>query len=320
MINKKNNDKKLHSRDDEFNFSLRDPYFILFGAFTFLVSFSVYIYSLAPSVTFEDSGELIAAAYNAGVPHAPGYPLFTIFGWLFTHLPLGNIAYRLNLMSAFFSAIASFWVFAIVTHTACRFEPKLRQGNGSMYLKISTYLVSMSTAWLFAFSFENWEQSVIAEVYGLHSFFVGLFVWLVVRFLDTKDLQKKRKLILIVSFTTGLALTNHTTSLLFIPVFILVLVFDNFRILFNLKLLIKSVFLGIAGLLPLIYLPIASAFDPVVDWGNPETWTNFVRVVSRHQYTELAQTSEKFSTGLTYYFETLLPDQWNPLFLLFIVP
>src|ERR1017187_9017147 len=79
----------------------RNIYFYSALLLSFLVTFIVYVLTLAPSISFEDSGELITAAYSLGIPHEPGYPLFTLFGKLFTILiPFGNIAYRVNMMSA----------------------------------------------------------------------------------------------------------------------------------------------------------------------------------------------------------------------------
>ena len=79
------------------------------------VPFFFYVRNLAPSVTFEDSGELIAAAHGWGIPHAPGYPLYTILAKFSTLLPLGdNIAYRVNLMSAVFSALAIGFLYLII--------------------------------------------------------------------------------------------------------------------------------------------------------------------------------------------------------------
>ena len=37
----------------------------------------------APDVTLEDSGELSVGSYYAGVPHPPGYPVWTLYTWLF---------------------------------------------------------------------------------------------------------------------------------------------------------------------------------------------------------------------------------------------
>ena len=84
-------------------------------AASFIISLSLYILTLAPTVTFEDSGELIAAAYNLGIPHQPGYPLFTLLGRVFSMLPIDTVAYRLNLMSAVLSAAgAMFLTWALI--------------------------------------------------------------------------------------------------------------------------------------------------------------------------------------------------------------
>lgn len=75
------------------------------GLLVFLISFTVYLMTLAPTVYVGDSGELIAASYTLGIPHPPGYPLFTILGKIFiTLIPIGSIAYRVNLLSAFFAS------------------------------------------------------------------------------------------------------------------------------------------------------------------------------------------------------------------------
>ena len=73
----------------------------------FIVSFSLYLSTLAPSVVtlFDDSLEFQLVTYQLGIAHPTGYPLYTLLGKLFTFImPIGNVAYRVNLMSAFFGA------------------------------------------------------------------------------------------------------------------------------------------------------------------------------------------------------------------------
>ena len=66
-----------------------------------LISLGVYLYTLAPDVTLEDSGELAVGSMYAGVPHPPGYPMWTIYSWVFTKiLPFSNIAWRVAVSSA----------------------------------------------------------------------------------------------------------------------------------------------------------------------------------------------------------------------------
>src|SRR5207237_3686373 len=73
---------------------------ISFGI-TALLVFIGYMLTLAPDLTLEDSGELAVGSFYAGVPHPPGYPVWTIYTWLFTVLvPFSNIAFRVSLSSA----------------------------------------------------------------------------------------------------------------------------------------------------------------------------------------------------------------------------
>jgi len=48
----------------------------------FIVVGGGYLLTLAPEVTLEDSGELATASFYAGVPHSPGYPVWTLYTWL----------------------------------------------------------------------------------------------------------------------------------------------------------------------------------------------------------------------------------------------
>jgi hypothetical protein len=43
-----------------------------------ILAFAVYLRTLAPTITGEDSGELVTAAWTLGVPHAPGFPLYCL--------------------------------------------------------------------------------------------------------------------------------------------------------------------------------------------------------------------------------------------------
>ena len=65
----------------------------------------VYILTLAPTVTFWDAGEFIAAAKTLGIPHPPGTPLFVMIAHVWAMLfPVGEYAVRTNLLSALLSA------------------------------------------------------------------------------------------------------------------------------------------------------------------------------------------------------------------------
>jgi tetratricopeptide (TPR) repeat protein len=67
----------------------------------------VYLLTLAPEVTLEDSGELCTGAFYAGIPHPPGYPFWTLYSWLWSNLlPIGNVAWRVEVGESFGAALA----------------------------------------------------------------------------------------------------------------------------------------------------------------------------------------------------------------------
>ena len=75
-----------------------------------------YLLTLAPSVTFWDAGEFIAAAYGLGIPHPPGTPLYVALGrvWILALSPVAGAARAMNLLSAFATALAGAITAAVV--------------------------------------------------------------------------------------------------------------------------------------------------------------------------------------------------------------
>jgi hypothetical protein len=80
---------------------------LICAAVVFSVSLLVYRWTLAPTVTLVDSGELIVTARFLRVAHPPGFPLYLILAHLFSLIPIGSVALRINFASAFFAALAS---------------------------------------------------------------------------------------------------------------------------------------------------------------------------------------------------------------------
>src|SRR5436190_21418039 len=72
----------------------------------FLVALLLYSWTLAPTVTLTDSGELMVVARGLGIAHPPGVPLWTVLAHLASLVPLGSIAVRINFSSAVFAALA----------------------------------------------------------------------------------------------------------------------------------------------------------------------------------------------------------------------
>jgi len=72
----------------------------------FLILWTIYFITLAPELTLKDSGELVTASVYAGIPHPPGYPVWTIYTWLWTVLlPFGNMCWRVTVGEATAAAL-----------------------------------------------------------------------------------------------------------------------------------------------------------------------------------------------------------------------
>ncbi len=198
------------------------PWFVF--TVTTLISFLVYLITLAPSVTLEDSGEFITAAHYLGVPHPPGYPSWTIFGWFFSHIPYGNIAWRINLSSAVYGALA-IGILSTVTFSSgrvvlSRVLHKL-DAKGRLFMATAIRYSSIAAGLILAFTDVMWSQAVIAEVYTLNALFLALMLYFLYKWTQHPE---KYYFLYALAFCFGLGLTNHQTILFAFPA-ILVAVF-----------------------------------------------------------------------------------------------
>lgn len=60
--------------------------FVTAGALTAL-SFVVYLFTMSRSIPYIDGGELTTVLWTLGIAHPTGYPLFTLLGYAFVHIP-----------------------------------------------------------------------------------------------------------------------------------------------------------------------------------------------------------------------------------------
>src|SRR5688572_26223504 len=95
---------------------------------------AIYLSAMAPGLTWAnggaDGGDLITAAATGGIAHPTGYPLYLLLARFFQLLPVGSLAFRTNLMSAFFTALGAGVVYWIVSRSTSRTKPSLNWGPG----------------------------------------------------------------------------------------------------------------------------------------------------------------------------------------------
>jgi hypothetical protein len=235
-----------------------------------LVCFLFYLKTLAPTMLyynpseFPDSVVLQIQAIVLGVPHTTGYPTWVMLTHLFTYLPLGDPAYRVNLSSAVYAAATVFLLCLICLRLTRRVVP------------------SCAAALFFGLGRDFWSQAVIAEVYTLNTHLVALVSFSLLLWRDTRE----DKHLLLACFSMGLSLTDHLTSGLLLPAGALFVGLVDGRKLLDPRLTSKGAVLFLIALTPYLYLPIRAAMNPPLNRVAPETWGSFLRLVSGVEFAD----------------------------------
>jgi hypothetical protein len=247
----------------------------------------VYLASMAPGLTWAnfgmDGGDLIAAAATGGIAHPTGYPLYLLLARLFQFLPIGSLAFRTNLMSALAAVSAAVLVYVIVIRS-------LSPSNPHKY-----WAAGLSAGIAFGLAPLVWSQAVITEVYALHSLFVALILLLSVGTLSEHSEHKCIDCAL--GLTFGLAMGNHVTTILLLPVFLLSAIHRKPDLApgkpwknpwtMDFRSLLRRMLWGGIGLLVYITLPLRALSNPPINWGNPVTLDGFTWLVSGKLYQDL---------------------------------
>src|SRR3989442_10223663 len=236
--------------------------------------FLIYLRTLAPSVVGGDTGELVTVAYKLGVAHPPGYPLFTMLAKLFTFIPFGTIAWRVNLLSALCdSAAAVIILLAVRRWTRNEWAGLLAAG-------------------LFAFSPLVWRYAAVAEVFALNNLIVALMIYLAVRYQE----GRKLKFAYLTALAFGLGIANHHTSLFFgAPIMVWIFISGRAQ-LWSLKPLMITAGCFCVGLLPYVYLPLADLHTAPFSWGHTSMLKGFVVHLLRREYGTLQLGAHKLDT------------------------
>ncbi|MGC9394688.1 MAG: glycosyltransferase family 117 protein [Anaerolineae bacterium] len=156
----------------------------------------VYLTGLSPYVGRADTFEFQVTALRLGIAHPTGYPLYVLLGKLFTLLPLGTLAWKVNLTSAVCAAGATGLVYLLI------------------YRITRHSTIAVLAALALAWSSTVWSQAVIAEVYALNLLFVAGALWLILDILEERSMPAT---LWRAALLMGLSLTNHITMVMLIP-------------------------------------------------------------------------------------------------------
>ncbi len=267
-------------------------------AIVFVLGLALYVHTLAPTVLPSNSGEFQFVADILGIAHPPGYPLYTMLGKLFTLIPLGDVAYRVNLMSAFFAALT----LALVSRTVRRVTDSAWGGVvGALALGTSTTFWAQATtantrsltaffAALMLFALVSYAQRIQNRSEGIAKSPLLAWIW---RSRPSKsgstNARKRREVYLILfALAFGLGITHHGSLVFSILPFIAFLLVTELETrnskletssFTRLRLLLKPLLAFLLSLGVLLYLPIrgilGTPFGPP-DIATPAGFLNHV--------------------------------------------
>jgi len=202
-----------------------------------LLSFLLYWRTLAPNVFVSDFAEFQTLPAVLGLPHPNGFPLYMLLGWAWAHLPWGNLAWRMNLLSAVTGALA-------VGVTAA-FAHRL-SGRRS---------VAWLAGGLLALTPTFWGYSLLAERYSLNTALVAGVLWLAWEATCVPSSPRTLRLMIASSALLGLGLDVHPSDALLIPFWLAYLTVQVPRMRHDLRPWLLMALAGAAPLALYLYVP-----------------------------------------------------------------
>jgi tetratricopeptide (TPR) repeat protein len=281
----------------------------------FLVALVLYSWTLAPTVTLTDSGELIVVARSLGIAHPPGVPLWIILAHLVSLVPFGNLAVRINFSSALFAALACAMLtlaVAELTITASYLarwkrrkrvqERKTAEESGLARLLITA--PALGAGLLMAFSRTLWSYATITEVYALNTLLILVILFLMLRWrrgivedsthISTASntgqvatpITRHDAYLYAAALVFGLALgVHHVTVALTLPAIAVVVYRTQGVRFFTSRRLVYAALISIGALFAVYaYLPFAASRSPVINWGHPRSLQEIWWHITGRQY------------------------------------
>lgn len=209
-----------------------------------------------PCIGWMDAGDFVTASSSLGVPHATGFPVFTLVGHLACYLPFGTIAMRVAVLSALFMGAAVTFLLMVIQYNARNIFELLVPG-------VVFVLVSIGAPTLYL-------HSRVPEVYALNCALAAGCLLCIQKVWHTRDARWCFGLALFL----GLGLANHATFRLWAPLFVLAVVLNR-RWRQNVKVYGVCAIVAAATLLSYLYLPAAALRNGPHNWGNPSSLGRF---------------------------------------------
>jgi hypothetical protein len=249
------------------------------AAFVVLLAMGIYLRTLLPSTGFWDTGEAQTVPPTLSIFHPTGFPTYTMLGWLWSQLPIGEVAWRMNLLSAVCVALASGFVVLIAGHLITERDRAVRATAAGI------------AGAAFAFASEPWENATRADVHAISILSVCLVLWLLLtwRAAERDGARRAGGWLVGAALAFGLGLGVHPIIGLFaIGIFPWLFVVDRrfWRRWRLIGLCMAAVALGLASF-GYIWLRAITDPEPPLFYARPDTWDRFRYLVFAEQFSGL---------------------------------
>jgi len=229
-------------------------------ALTVALPLIVYLPDLSPYVGRADTFEFQVIGPQLGIAHPSGYPLYTLTCKLFSWLPFGSVAWRINLSSAVFAALAAGCLFLALVSD-------LGDGDAEQARPVA-FLAAM----ILAFSPTLWSRSIEAEVYALNGCLVALALLLAVRWHSGQ--MPPRRAWPALGLLIGVAISSHITLGALAALAATGLLVKRLRP--RARTWGLALLLGLLGLSLYAYIPLRWPAVTGGEWMSPQAFFRFV--------------------------------------------
>jgi len=258
---------------------------ILLGLIVSGICLSLYLRTLAPSALGGDAGELQFVPYILSLTHPTGYPLHTLVGKLWvTIVPIGSVAYRMNLFSALVGTMAVGLIYSAIL------------------LSTGSKLSAFFSALLLGVSEVFWDQAITADKYILNAFFVAVVVLTLVKWSKTPSKQNLN----LCALCYGISLTHHRSMVVFFPFLVGYWFWRDPRVLGQWRSLLRVAALILFPLILYLWLPIGASRELPPDMWHPTSLQGWIDYVLDRGYLKDVRPDIDIWQKMTFYGKTLV--------------
>lgn len=239
----------------------------------------VYGLTMARSVVFGDPTEYTFVAHILGIAHPPGYAFYTVLGKLFQMLmPLGDVAWRMHLLSAVVATFAAIFVFGTVRAAARLLFP----ATGVTFDAATTAAVFAGLT--FGLAADVWQHAIHANPHIITAAFLSANLFLLTRW-AAEDAASPRWLYLF-SLSAGLGVTHHPLTVMSFPAYALFILLARPSIWREWRTWAGMIACALLGLAVWLYFPLRSAASPPFGPATMNTLSGFLDHVLARGLTE----------------------------------